>query len=268
MTRDEFFGRIRQECSNQQDYYIELLKARGFLIDVINGKYYLSDNSHSDDAGYLAEIIGDNGQAIEAEGNTFEIVLKDNPDVLPLENLFSVNAQIGGEAEGNGCGWFYFKHRIHAAKVPVNMLDPFVARYIKAFNACCVMTDGCCDGNNHGQNRVSITITSGACEEWYELICRKLIAGKFNIIWGNGYRFITFKRQDKYLVYFELNKAAEYIYNHRKELRDIKSAALAADWTPSDFRHRSDIVARVFIRKASRLLDEMLERENVPMKKS
>lgn len=57
MTKDELFERIKSDSASDEEYLINLLKFRGFLIDSKENGYSLSDNGHPDDARYLDELL-------------------------------------------------------------------------------------------------------------------------------------------------------------------------------------------------------------------
>lgn len=251
-----FFDAIKAKCSSDEEYAAELLKARGFLLE--DEGLILSDNSHRDDITYLKGLLKEcnigkvrNGKIVIAQGGN-------------VEKIFYKDNQIGGEACTNGETWKKFIHNSFAPQIPVRWLEPFIARYVKAISACGVGTWCSCDGNHldrRSSHRIIIDLTGMPNSIWHEIICNRLLYGRFRFRWGlsrDGAKIIRFNKMNKWRVYTELNRAGEFLYNNRIKIRQIR-------WEVSDgisvsmVRHLSDDeLAAIFSERANKLFDEFL----------
>ncbi len=80
MIEKDFFQPLR--CETEYNYLINLIKARGFLIEEgPDYKLFLSDNSHKEDAEYLNTLLqqGDLGYV---EQNQVTIFPNSSPDIF------------------------------------------------------------------------------------------------------------------------------------------------------------------------------------------
>ena len=114
----------------------------------------------------------------------------------------------------------------YAPKVPVWLLEKFIARYVKAISACGIQTHGSYDGNHHRPRYrgICIKISSVMGKIWHKILCERLLYKRFKFRWveDNGRIIIKIHKMNKWFVYSELNRAAEFLYNHRIEIRQIK----------------------------------------------
>lgn len=233
-----FFDAIKAKCSNDKEYAAEILKARGFLLE--DEGLILSNNSHRDDATYLEELLKETN----------------------LENIFYKNNRIGYETRTYPQSWRRFMSNKHAPKVSLRILEPFVARYVKAISACGVATSKSCDGNHYPPERfqtVIVDFSGKANALWHEIICKRLLAGNFDLKWElNGCRAeIKFNKMNKWQTYTELNRAAEFLYNNRIKIRQIRREA-SDGISVSMARHLSDNeLAKIFSERANKLFDEL-----------
>ena len=254
MTKDELFNILQKETSSNEDYIIKLLKFRGFLIDRTPDGFVLSDNSHAADGRYLEDLLMKYGLGFIDES---KIHINNNDPRDFIENEFKENIRIGCESCGLNIKWRYFKRREHGKKVPVDMLEPYIARYVKAISACCVLTFGCCDGNHPGKKQMSIMLDGKCSLPWHRIICQKCLESRFNIDWIKDYTIIRLEENTRYDTYYEVNKAAEFLYERRFALRQIKHDAMR-DMTRSYLNNTSpDIIENEFINRVSALLDSV-----------
>ena len=218
MGMEEFFSAIKKTCSGEEEYPVELLKARGFLLE--DDKLALSNNSHPQDKEYLTKLLH--------EGNLGEI--KEDAIILfpngNMEQIFIVDNRIGFETPGGLGDWRSFVYYECAPKVPVWKLEPFVARYIKAISACGVRTFLSCDGNHPEMKKppheIIVEPEGEASKLWHKIICQRCLSSKFNLNWNATFEKISFSETNKWRTYIELNRAAEYLYNNRIALREIR----------------------------------------------
>ncbi len=252
MTRDEFFLKLKENCNTDKEYIVELLKLRGFLFDEDSERLMLSDNGHASDYNYLQEILRKYHLGIIANGE----ILIDNFEYNDfIENEFKINKEISFPVCCIERDWKYFKQRIHGHKVPVAVLEPFIARYIKAISSCGVLTDMSCDGNHNNKNKMHFYPSRLGSGEWHKLICEKCLIDRFKIPWSDDYTSMLFLKGNKYDTYYEVNKAAEYLYNNRIKIREIKQSAFK-DISSSYLRHHSaNEIENEFIARATELFD-------------
>lgn len=250
MTKDDFFAALRSQCGNEREYLLELLKVRGFLFENLYGELHLSDSSYKEDAWYLNDLLIQCGCG-KMENKA--VILLSQPNIEAMEKIFADNPPIEGLYENSTNGGSNFKHRIHGESVPVELLDPFIARYIKAISACSVPTTASCDGNHPQMNRMYLMIKDRTSRIWHKLICVMCLAGVYNIKWNVDCTVVEFDETTKYSTYYEINRAAEYLYEHRQTIRGILNTAMM-DMAGCFFQdHSADEIEQNFINKATQL---------------
>ena len=247
---DEFFSAIRSKCSNEEEYAVELVKARGFLLD--DGELSLSDNSHVKDEEFLEHLLKEGKIGRVSGGN----LVMSNPQ--NMEVIFCINNHIGGEAFQTDEDWGKFVHNSHAPKICISVLEPFVARYVKAISACGVSTWCSCDGNHPGKNSIHVNTICGPNSLWHKIICQKIISKKFKLNWNNIFEKIDFGEDNKWKTYFELNQAGEYLYNNREKLLEIRQKASRSIGNSRVRRLSDDELSKLFYEEASKLIDQQL----------
>lgn len=252
MTKDEFFEELRRKTDSNKAFIIEVLKLRGFLFDDSSDELILSDNSYSSDSKYLYKLFEKYNLGKMVDGR---IEINDADCAAFIQEEFRENNQIVSESCSRNYGWSYFKRREHGHKVAVSWLEPFIARYIKAISACCVLTVGSCDGNHPQRDKMLIMTEGMGSIPWHKLICEKCLVGKYDINWINDCTAIKFSPNTKYDTYYEVNKAAEYLYSNRKEIRRIKAAVFQGLSDSYLKHHSSDEIEKEFVGRASELFD-------------
>ena len=253
MTKDELFEKIKSDSASDEEYLINLLKFRGFLIDAGEQGYSLSDNGHVKDATYLDKLLQEYDIG-KVDGSKIIVTHADNAKLLFKE--FKEKEKIEACACGRNFGWSYFKGRTYGKKAAVSWLEPYIARYVKAISACGVMTVGSCDGNHEGTRRMLLQLENIGSWQWHKVICEKCLAGRFNIPWRSKYTEIFLRPETKFDTYYEVNKAAEFLYDNRIAIRQIKRLALS-DMTNSYFKHHTnEEIAEEFTKRAEKLFDE------------
>ncbi len=250
MNREDFFVELRQKCNNETEYLLELLKLRGFLFENLHGELRLSDMSYKEDAWFLNDLLV---QCFCGKMKGKEVFLLSKPNIAAMEKVFADNPPIEGAYENDANGRSTFKHRIHGETVPVELLDPFIARYIKAISACSVPTIASCDGNHPQMNQMYLMIKDRTSRIWHKLICVMCLAGVYEIKWNADCTAIEFDEKTKYNTYWELNRAAEYLYDHRQIIRGILNTAMM-DLAGCFFQeHSADEIENAFINKVTQL---------------
>lgn len=241
------------EKTDVKEKVIEILRFRGFLIDTVSDGYMLSDNSClPHDEKYLAKLLSENNLGTVHERR---IILNEDCDADKLINSFESIGIIGGEAMFSiWIDWRHFSRNSHGPKIPVERLELYVARYIKAISACGVSTWCSCDGDI-GVSRIAIYFSGYGDRAWHNILFDKFLKRRFGIERNDEGR-IRLPRHRKQEIYLAVNKAAEFLYEHRIAFRRIKKEALEGR-TCSYFRHTPvEIIEKDFIEKAGALLDE------------
>lgn len=225
---------------------VEILRARGFLIDCYENKYYLSDNASVDDLEYLKEVMVqcDLGKVIEHKKcvkryrrnwNTeilensyvyyailpkgIEIYISNEAKVENILQLFE-EGRYGGDAGTSSRTWNQFLVEEFGTKAPVKHLDPYVAFYVKAISACGVDTYYSCDGN-HIQGGYIFVKATYPSKIWHEYIWKYIIQKKFDDIPFIEEK-IPFNSDNQGQVYKMIYSVARYLYDNRMLIRNIK----------------------------------------------
>lgn len=235
--------------------YIELLRRRGFLIEPIEGSFFLSDNSHHNDWVYLNTILRNFG--IGYCTDTGQIYITHKEKAFLLKEMFNPipPGSVGGESFNQTHLWIYLKIRDHAEKIPVYLLEPNIAYYIKALSACGIYTGGCCDGNHPGVNRLIIEFDYPAYKDLHACLWKVQLGKRFDIEWDNTFTRINLKNNRKG-QYSELFKAADFIYTNREYYQTVRK--LAARWMTKKIikRTASEELKSRFIEELTMLLQQ------------
>lgn len=208
---------------------VNMLMIRGFLIDKKDDGWYMSDNSHIRDLSDLNNILTQNHLG-EVDKNG-KIILNRQVNVDILETMFNCEQRVGFESDINHRNWQWFRRREHGYKIPTMCLEPFVAMYVKAVSSCGIETWFSCDGNNHRNHAIELGMNDTPNIFWHKLLWKKILEFKFELPWEREYQYISLL-ENKYIRYAELNKAAMFLYEHRKQLRDMKKNVMSVI-TPS-----------------------------------
>lgn len=251
---DIFFNSIKEKCSSAEEYATELLKARGFLLE--DEGLILSDNSHKDDAKHLNQLlIEENLGEVKDDG----IIIFPNANV---EKIFYKDI-INGEAVCYPESWKKFAHNSFAPKVPVNFLEPFVARYVKAISACGVKTWCSCDGNHPTERnfqRIIVAFTDTPNGIWHKIIFKKFLAERFKnlkIYLNNECLKIIFEKADKWQTYIEINRAGKFLYDNRIKFRKVRRESSNRINNAMAKNLSSDELSKIFSDCADKLLDNL-----------
>lgn len=229
MEYENFILKITNTYSSYEDKIAEILKARGFFIEKNKYGYYLSDNSylkeddHSNDSIFLNSILISYNIGCLCDSY---IKFSKPINVKSLCTLFSEINRIPREECFTKYSWNMFTNYEHGRKIPVKLLDPFVARYIKSISACGVDTVTSCDGNNHNDNILLVGPNSPWGTEWHKLINHYFLLDKFQLPWRDK-TCTTILLTNKFETYYLLNKASEFLYDNRFIIRKLKRIAVS-----------------------------------------
>ena len=241
LTEQGFFSEIVSGASTKEEQIIRILKARGFLIDEKDGKYYLSDNAAEDDTVYLSEGLEEFslGRVIQIchKNISAEIRISHEASLEDAFAFFKQESHISFPIVRYKQPWSKLISHSFGSKVNLRVLEPFVARYVKAVSACGVSTNYSCDGNFPGQDRIKV-YADYPFGIWHCLICRYIIPPRLKTEFDDMGEWV-FTKGTQYKSYLLLNQAAEYLYDHRKAIRGIKATARETIKT-SKLKHLSD----------------------------
>ncbi len=241
-----FLTQILEKKQSAQDTIIDILQARGFLIEKYNDKYYLSDNATVNDAEYLADgfkryglgyVINNKEYIISRRTDwqnapfllysyyslqplKVEIVISNTALIDSAVDFFMETKQFSEECSGCSRSWAQYTIERLGTKANVRELEPYVAYYVKAISSCGVYTFRSCDGNhpNGGKIYVEVDYPSNILHEniWSYIIQPRY--GNIPYI-GTGIHFSSSNQQDVYKKIYEI---ADYLYQNRLRIRGLK----------------------------------------------
>lgn len=236
-----------------------LLSSRGFLLDIIDGYIYISNNSHGDDYKFLDVLITncEIGQLemSKKEEYKYKIILNDIQSENNWKEIFRFS---GGVASGEYCNegptWQGFIGREHGHKLAVRYLDPFIGRLVKAVSSIGFVTSASCHGREleipdpdedtiqkatkHEPLEINpidispyIILDSKYHATWFKVLLNDFI--KSNIELKCNWHFEKEYECDYYLYinneennlleqYIEILHVANLLYSNRFELRGIR----------------------------------------------
>ena len=252
MEKEQFFESLYRNCVNEHEKILAILLARGFLVEHIDGRYYLSDNADIHDVAYLANAmetfrigkVVDSGKRIKSLRQTWnindpqsiyeydslvsqgvEILFDRNADIRQAVALFGDSQRIGCEAGANRLGWSQYTREVLSPKVSVGILEPYVAFYVKAISACGVFTASACDGNHKNGGKIIVESHSPS-DIWHRSIWEYLVRPRFGPLQfiGTGIPFTSDSQFEKYLL---INQIASFLYNNRIAIRDLKKQSVS-----------------------------------------
>ncbi len=219
--------------SSNEEAIISLLKARGFLIDSVQDKYCLSDNSYppvcqlqksykTSDLEYLKSILReteigfvDNQERIRLE-KTDDITVQHFAEYLfPREPVDPIYPE---EMCFKDYSWKYLRSNHYGEKVAVCCLEPYIARYVKAISSCGLSTKSSCDGFHKNSHALFILFFCKPYELWHVHLWKHYLSKLFKLEWNRTYSRISLKN-NRFLTYSNINRAAEFLYDNRIELR-------------------------------------------------
>ncbi len=219
----DYVSRICSNCdTNLQRLYL-LISARGFLLEKQEDLIYVSSNSNKKDAADLDNLLRtlNMGMVIDSQ-----VLFNENVEINRLPKIFTTVSKVGGDPSKNDYDWIYFKYRKHGFKVPALDLEPFIAKYIKALSACGIITSISCDGNHDNKTEFFLDFNGNPSDFWHQWLWEHLIYRKAELPWVNNYKNVNFTKETQYNYYFELLTAANYLYDNRLLLRDLRQHSI------------------------------------------
>ena len=252
MTKEQFFEHICRNCITEEEKIFAILVARGFLIEKIGSRYYLSDNAHAEDARYLAKAIEvynigeviDSGERIKSSRKVWninccersyqydslsphavEICIASNAQAKQAVSLFEGLEIHGGEAGANTISWLQYSREMLGKKVKLDLLEPYIAYYVKAVSACGVYTASSCDGN-HEECRRMIVEADGPSDIWHRSIWEFLVKPHFDNIPFVG-NCLPLTESNQFERYLQIHEIAAFLYKNRIAIRAIKEQSVS-----------------------------------------
>ncbi len=271
------------DASSKEEAIIDILIARGFLIDRFEDGWYLSDNADYKDAEDLAAGLAEHniGRVVYDskyyEEKTREPWVKD-PVAKPISYKSLLPHKVRIDINNNAsiedawaffqsipfvsfavCGvkndWCEFSRIMFPFKVAAMYFEPYVALYVKAASSCGVYMYYSCDGN-HEKGGSVIARSEYPSTIWHKWIWESVVQPRFGqipFIDGNGIRY---NAQTQAQVFQDVYKIALFLYSNRFEIRRIKYEA-ASQFTKKFLRtHTDEEIEAVFIDNCNMLRPE------------
>lgn len=244
-NKEEFWSAIIGNSQSYIEKLYKVLSARGFLLELKNGVIHMLDNNHFDDFDYLDMILNELGigRVNITDSHTWTesvldkysdnylnkthivkkavLEIKNEIDIDILINKMLITDRIGMVCQFGGLHqWWWFLARINCEKVPVKILETYIARYVKGLSACGLATKVSCDGNHEvSGGKVWLGFENYPNDLFYEAICNNVLDNKFNYKYKKEMRFNS---KFQYNIYYKLNIAGEYLFNNRDYFKNIK----------------------------------------------
>lgn len=218
MDKYQLFSLLLGRDISDEERVAKILKYRGFLLEKDDNYYVLSDNSHAQDEKYLIEIVNRFGIG---EYNNHKLYIVNNDYKSLIDGLFVDNGQIPSNEYHKNLGWLHFRNRRCGYKAPVKILESYISYYVKAISACGVTITGSCDGNHVDKHEAFLQTAYPGTRVWHRYLWDEVIPNDYSCDLSNngmGFLFGTCK----YETYYNLMRAADYLYDNRVNLRKLK----------------------------------------------
>lgn len=275
MNKKEFFEKITEECDNRIGKTIAILRARGFFIDEIDNKYYISDNATYHDYEYLSYGLEEYGLGKISKPDyrmsesrikhkvivpkTGEISINSDADVGSVISFFEEKERIGVESIFTNEKWNKYLREWHAPKTDVKILESYVAYFVKAISACGITTDYSCDGNHESGGKIKMSCQYPS-SIYFGIICNcylDKIMSDINMIDVGG---ISFSENNKFDKYYELYQCANFLYSNRGNLIDIKYK-VSDQLLEARVKQKSCEDIKIIEKKFAELIEEQIKKE-------
>ena len=231
---------------------ITFLRARGFFIDETDGHYFLSDNATVGDYEYLKKGLneyqlgtikktGEFGRSSRRVWNLdfleksytyetinheqIEIKIDDNATIDNVYAFFDEMGQNRSPEIWEKRTWREYVIEKLPCKPNVCQLEGYVSFYVKAISSCGVYTYTACDGNHINGGAVYVG-AKYPWNIWHEYIWKYIVQKNFGDITyiSHGIKFFNEKSQQE--IYMKLYHIANFLYENRRRIREIKAETL------------------------------------------
>ncbi|MBM3301180.1 MAG: hypothetical protein FJY85_14650, partial [Deltaproteobacteria bacterium] len=157
-----------------------------------------------------------------------------------VRKFFQIHEGIEACEHGHWSKWRDFRNRTHGRKVEVRILDPFIARLVKALSAIGLTTSSSCDG--HGENKAAVTFCGVYNKAWFRVILDDFIKQRGNL--ECNWRFedrecIISHPENRILqLLLEIQSVAKFLYCNRESLRGVKCKVVSSIDADPSIRYR------------------------------
>lgn len=234
---------------NNKESIVEVLKARGFLIDNYNGEFYLSNNAAMDDLQYLCHglrnykigTVNSKEEYIKKKRRNWDqdtlsrsyeynaicphkiqIIIDECATVQSAVEFFNSIGQNGYEAGPSEISWAQFATEEFGPKASVQWLEAYIAFYVKAVSACGVYTYYSSDGNHKNGGRVYV-LANYPSSIWHYYLWKYIVQPVFGPVPFIGKEGIPFDDKSQEDVYQLVYEIASYLYSNRIAIRNIRN---------------------------------------------
>lgn len=254
MNRDEYLNYVIDTSLPPGERLLHCLASRGFLLEFVDGRLFLSDNSHKDDSAHLNVVLREHSIG-RVDGK--EAVLENSERIGELVCLFPEEQCIGSETCVWGHDWSNFRRRRHGYKVPSMMLEAYLAAYIKAINACGISTVQCCDGNHDGRNELWIMFDTVYDKALHAFIWDQCInTDQSQLHWFSmNVTTVTILLEEKYTIYHHLLMAAEFLFSNRLFFRQLKRDAVQGIGGNAESVMSTDMIIAQMLKNAAEAMN-------------
>lgn len=239
---NKYFNTIINENDSYSKQIYSLLSARGFLLDYKQDHIIISNNSFdsSERTENSFPIYCESKSDKEELKQIFEeyslgyilgdklILNEEEKDISEIfDKLFISNDKrrisVCGETDHHNHSWGR-DFNVTPPKYPTMDLDPFIARYTKSFSSAGVWITYSCQGHSSNQKPARIYFNGRYNGLWHKLIVEEFLALRNSVIAWNYYNNYTkVKHHFSENFYIQALISANYIYDNRILLRDIKT---------------------------------------------
>lgn len=277
--------RIITDEMDRETAIIEVLKARGFLIDKTEDGFYLSDNATIGDAEYLSEgfnkyqigrVINDEDYLEKSRRNwdefggsyyykalrphSVKICIDKNASIKAAIDFFNCRGRVGHGVAYCTVEWVQYVTEVFGEKMPVECLESYVAFYVKAISACGVDTNCSCDGNHKDGGKIFV-YANYPSNIWHENIWKYIVQPLFGTIPYIGKK-ICFDRDSQEETYLTVYYIAKYLYNNRFAIRWMKR--LSVQGITKEYReyHSKEEIEQYYYEECKRVINENRDKLN------
>ena len=153
-----------------------------------------------------------------------EIVISKTANVESVIDFFTSIERIGKESCICSHSWYQYAIESLGPKANVRELEAYVSYYVKAISACGVYTCRSCDGNHLDGGGLYVD-SEYPSYIWHNCIWSKIIQRRFGPIPYIG-SSIKFTHMNQAAIYTIVYHIADFLYQNRFHIRDLKKQTL------------------------------------------
>lgn len=277
---NSFFQNILHDCKDNIESIKALLTARGFLLEEFKGELYVSDNATVSDIEFLSNLMqkynlgnvidnkdyvlksrrswdffSQSYEYLSIKPHSVKVAINNDAKIEQAIKIFEEATRISFESVTQSFSWTKFYVERNAKKVSVNILEPYIALYVKAISACGVDTSMSCDGNHKGANKIYVS-SNYPDSVWHEFIWNNIVCKHFGTIpyIGNG---IPFTQENQFETYKLVYDIAAFLYNNRKSINCLKNDAIVCINKAYRKNHTVEEIKQKFLSECENMLSGM-----------